>query len=245
MVGGDLGTITSLGCSPDTPECGRSALSSWLTAGSIEVVNVATAAAAASETLATTVTELRDAGVEVIGYGEAALEARSGIRLSRSGTTISVHGISLVVDDARSAGPDSPGIAGVGVFDDLLDEIESLGGEGLGVVVIVDIGSADDRAPTPQHVRDIQRLVDAGADAVIGHGSDFIQRFDRIDNTTVAYSLGNAITPTDEPLRADSAILRLEFGAPGRACLLPTTANSTGPELDDPSNQSCEPEDRG
>jgi len=245
MIGEDLATIVSVGCNPDTPECANPALATWMAEGSVEVVNVATASAAASETLSTTVAELRAAGVEVTGYGEAAFAARSGVRLSSSGVTISIHGISLIVDDERAAGPNSPGIAGAAVLDELLEEIEALGDEGLGIVVLVDVGSLDDRAPTATQISDIQRLVDAGADAVIGHGSDFIQRFDRVGNTTVAYNLGNAVTSTDEPLRTDSAVLRLEFGSPGSACLLPTTADSAGPALDDPANQSCAMENAG
>ena len=87
-------------------------------------------------------------------------------------------------------------------------------------------------------IRDRQ-LIDAGANAIIGHGSDFLQRFDQVSTGVVAYGLGNAVPASAEPLRRDTSVLRLEFDRPGTSCLLPATATESGPSLDDEATLDC------
>lgn len=239
LVGNDVATIASLGCDPTDPDCTSSMVAGWAKGG-VDLLNVATAeAAAAGASLPAFVEELDGEGLTVLGYGLNRASAVSGVTVGNE-SAISLHAISLNADDEASAGVDSPGIAGPSAFDALLDAVADRQATGLAVVVLVDAGSIDDRAPNAAQIESIQRLVDLDVDAVIGHGSDFIQRFDRIDQSTVMYNLGNAVVDTSDVLRTDSAVLRLEFGTPGRACLLPSTATALGPILDDVSVQSCD-----
>lgn len=239
LVGNDLATVASLGCDPTSPECTAPLVSAWSNGG-IELLNIATASSVlAGDALAAYVEQLRVGGLTVIGYGPNRASAVSGVTVGDTGSAISLHAISLSASDDASAGFDSPGIAGPSTFDALLEAIDDRQSAGVGVVVVVDVGSLDDRSPTPEQIGSIQRLIDLGVDAVIGHGSDFIQRFDRVGQSTVAYNLGNVVIDTPDVLRTDSAVLRLEFGTPGRACLLPSTATAAGPLLDDVDVQSC------
>lgn len=239
VVGNDLVTVASLGCDPTTEGCGAEAVIEW-SSGGVDLLNVATAeAATVGEDLRRFVLDVTTSGLNVLGYGPNEASAVNGLTAGSGDSMISLHAISLRADDAASAGEVTAGIAGPASFDALLEEVAMRHEDGLGVVVVVDAGSLDDRSPTTEQIDGIQQLIDAGADAVIGHGSDFIQRFDRVGQSTVAYSLGNAVIDTAEALRADSALLRLEFGTPGQACLLPTTATAVGPLLDDLSVQSC------
>lgn len=235
----DLVTITSLGCDPTTPECGPSAILDW-SVGGVDLLNVATAdAALAGSNLGEVIAQIRVGGVEVVGYGEDLVSATSGITVTSGGLTVSIHALSLTANEESWATEDAPGIAGANSFDTLLETIQERRQLGAAIVVLVDSGELDDRAPTPQQVIDLERLVAIEVEAIIGHGSDFVQRFDRVGNSTVVYNLGNSVTPTDDPLRTDSALLRLEFATSGRACLLPTTAGPDGLALDDPAIRSC------
>lgn len=239
VIGNDLVTVASLGCAPTAEGCGADEVTGW-SLGGVDLLNVATAeAATAGEDLRTFVVDVGTKGLNVLGYGPNEASAVNGLTAGSGDSMISLHAISLRADATASAGAVTAGIAGPASFDALLEEVATRHEEGLGVVVVVDVGSLDDRSPTPEQIDSIQQLVDAGVDAVIGHGSDFIQRFDRVGQSTVAYSLGNAVIDTPEALRADSALLRLEFGNPGQACLLPTTATAIGPLLDDLSVQGC------
>ncbi len=239
LVGNDLATVASLGCDPTSPDCTAALVTSWSNGG-IDLLNVATSdAASAGDALPAFVDQLNGAGLTVLGYGLNRASAVSGVTVGSNASAISLHAISLNADDQASAGVDSPGIAGPSSFDALLDAVADRQAAGLGVVVFVDAGSLDDRAPRPALIDSIQRLVDLDVDAVIGHGSDFIQRFDRVDQSTVVYNLGNIVIDTPDVLRTDTAVLRLEFGTPGRACLLPATAAAIGPALDDVNVQSC------
>ena len=89
---------------------------------------------------------------------------------------------------------------------------------------------------------DRQAILDTGgADAIVGHGSDFLQRFEKIDETAIAFNLGNALTANDEPLRRDSAVLRIQLEEAGDfTCLLPAEGSEFGIVLDDPAGAGCQ-----
>lgn len=237
----DVATIATLACDLLSDEqCVPTSVATWAS-GAIELLNVATDEAGnGGADLIGAIDEIRSQDIEVVGWGTDQASAVSGLTVQRNDATISIHGISLTVDPELAATDDRSGIAGPDAFDALIAEVDQRREEGAAVVVLVDTGDLDDRAPTDEHIAQIQRLVDVGADAIVGHGSDYLQRFDRVANSAVAYSLGNAVTPTAEPLRTDGAVLRLEFANPGRACLLPATASESGPALDDPSASDCE-----
>ena len=235
----DNATIASLGCTPTNEGCTSADVAAWAMGG-IDLVNVATSKAADErETLAEFIQDATTEGLNVVGYGLNLASAVNGVSVGTPGSPISVHAISVTASDDASAGPDTPGIAGPSAFDALLATIADRQSTGHGVVVIVDSGSLDDRAPSPSQIADIERLIDAGVDAIVGHGSDYLERFDHVGSSSVAYGLGNAVIDTTEPLRTDSAVLRLEFDSPGRACLLPSTASAVGPMLDHETVHTC------
>lgn len=237
----DVATVASLGCNPTDADCNPSDLLAW-SIGGVDLINLATAnAGLAGPDLEDVVLDIRSAGVQVVGYGEDLTTAIAGVTVETNNLTVAIYSISLTAAEETWATENSSGIAGANAFDALLQEVVDQRAEGIAVVVLVDSGSIDDRAPTEQQVADLQRLVEVDVDAIIGHGSDFIQRYDRVANSTISYSLGNAVTATEDPLRADSAVLRLEFAAQGQgqACLLPATSGPNGPALDDQTITTC------
>ncbi len=240
MINDDLATIVSLGCDTTTPECSRSSLVDWAT-GRVEVMNVATADAAGedSDALRALITDAEQAGIAVIGYGASEARAIEAAVVETNSVAVAVHAISMSVNGELAATSDGSGIAGAASFDSLLESVKANLEQNLAVVVLIDWGDSEGRAPSPEQMADVQQLVDLGVDAVVGHGADFLQRFDQVAGTAVAYSLGNTTTTDEDPLRGDGAVLRLEFATPGRACLLAITAAASGPVLDDPDTITC------
>jgi len=240
IIDDDLATIASLGCDTTTPDCSTSSLVDWAT-DRVEVLNVATSDAAGEDpdVLRSLVTAAEQAGVSVIGYGASEAEAIRATVFETDSVAVAVHAISMSTDGEFAATSNGSGIAGAASFDALLESVEANLEQDLAVVVLIDWADRDGRAPSPEQVADVQQLVDLGVDAVIGHGTDFLQRFDQVAGTAVAYSLGNTMTTDQDPLRGDGAVLRLEFATPGRACLLATTASASGPALDDPDTITC------
>ena len=234
----DLATIASLGCTPS--ECPSGPLATWAE-GQIEIINVATreAASEGAGQLGAQVSDLRARGITVVGFGENAIDAATPVIFTNGAEEIAIHAISLDPDNPAAATEDTPGVSGLADFDLLRQSVIANRNDDRGVIVLVDWGNTEGRAPTAEQVADVELIVEAGADAIIGHGSDFLQRFDLVGQAAVSYSLGNASVTTPEPLRADTAILRLEFDTPGRSCLFPATAGPNGPVLDNQENGRC------
>ncbi len=238
VIDNDLASVASLSCDRGDV-CAPDAVTSWA-AGRLEVVNVATSASVFDAAgLAAISSSLANSGVRTVGFGATADIAASPVIVQNNELGIAIHAVSLSAAPEVVATDDSPGIAGPQLLDRVLSSIGQSRTEGYGVVVLVDWGNLDQRAPTDAEVAAVRQLIDSGADAVVGHGSDFLQRFDQVGSAAVSYGLGNAITTNAEPLRSDTAILRLEFGTPGRSCLVPATATPAGPTQDDPSLGNC------
>jgi len=234
----DLASVVSLGCTPGDDGCEVERVE-LLESANIEVVNLATAAAGTAEdaTLNSTVSTLGEAGIGVIGWGANLEEAVLPLHIRTGGETIALHAISLAEDGAdrtAHATADAAGIAGPDAFVALLQALMDSETAGHRVVVAVDWGNAERRSPDEDTVDLATSLVRAGADAVVGSGSEFLNRLEVIDGAPVAFDLGQAATATDDALRRDTAVLRLEFGpTAAETCLLPATANASGPVLDD------------
>ena len=234
----DLATIASIGCSPT--ECPATAVATWAE-GTLEIVNVATRTAASEGLgqLEAYVGDLQREGIAVIGFGATIDDATRPIVFSNGNEEIAIFALSLDPDNPAIAANDAPGVAGLDSVGAIGELVTANRDSGRGVIVLVDWGDDDRRSPTIEQTDSITQIIDAGADAIIGHGSDFLQRFDLVDQTAVAYNLGNSSVTTTDPLRADTAVLRLEFDSPGRSCLLPATAGPSGPALDLPDSVSC------
>ncbi len=88
------------------------------------------------------------------------------------------------------------------------------------VVVGVHWGVEYQDTPEKWQIDTAHALVDAGADAVIGHHPHVLQGIERYRNAVIAYSLGNFVFPNaKEPIR-QGGILRLGFAKPASsACL--------------------------
>jgi len=238
VIEADLATIATLGCAAST--CSPDIVAEWAS-GQLQIMNVATLAAAIEgpDSLEAQVDALEAAGVATLGFGSDLQTSVEPILIGPAESEVAIHAISLAPDTQSLATNSSAGVAGPEAIDLLRESVIFHRNSGRGVVVIVDWGNLEGRSPTGQQLDDVDRIINAGADAIVGHGSDFLQRFDLVGQTAVAFSLGNASTSASEPLLSDTALLRLEFDSPGRSCLLPATASPSGPSLDDPTLTAC------
>ena len=238
IVQNDLATIASLSCDQGAA-CDPVTIASWAEER-VEIVNLATSAnVLSSEELVETESTLEEAGVAIVGYGQNTEAALSPIIFDNGDIAVAIHAISLAAVPEVTASDNAAGIVGPELFDSVHNSIAASRASELGVVVIVDWGNLDARAPTEDELSEVELLIDAGADAVVGHGSDFLQRFDQIGSGIVSFGLGNAVTTNEDPLRRDASVLRLEFDRPGRSCQLQTTATTGGPQLDDQTVLDC------
>lgn len=239
IVESDLATIASVNCNL-VDDCDIEAIADWAE-GRVDVINLATSANVLSVDELAEFTDLLEArGVAVVGFGTDRNSAERPFVFVNGDLTISIHSVSLEAVPDVQATEDAAGIAGPQSFDAVVEAVMASRDAEQGVVVIVDSGRLEQRAPSPTQTSIVEQLIDAGANAVIGHGPDFLQRFDQIGGGVAAYGLGNSVSASADPLRRDTSILRLEFARPGRSCLLPATASGAGPALDDLSVLSCE-----
>ena len=240
----DLVSLITLGCAPGTDGCTSDRIDA-LAAADVEVVNVASAAVGSTDAdqVGAAVASLGAAGIEVTGWGENRASAVEPVRIAAAGQTIALHAISLAEDGlerSAHATESTAGIAGPDAFAELLVAMAASQSAGDRVVVAVDWGDAERRSPDGEIVDLATALVRAGADAVVGSGSEFLNRLEVIEGAPVAFDLGQAATATDDALRRDTAVLRVVFnGDADAACLLPATASATGPSLDSTDEPVC------
>lgn len=164
-----------------------------------------------------TLSSLERAGIATSGAGRDDAEAERAVELRAGNSSVRVlsfgaYPVDRMGFDGRRtarAGPEKPGIL-------WLDE-ESIGRAAAQFrpdaldIVMVHGGEEWTRGPTARQRALYGRLVEAGADVVIGSHSHVVQPIEAVGNGLIAWSLGNFLFPGMEetPGGEDSAILRL------------------------------------
>lgn len=88
------------------------------------------------------------------------------------------------------------------------------------VLVVVHWGREYADAPSAAQVAIAHRLIDAGADALIGSHPHEVQAIERYRGGVIAYSLGNFLFDNARPVQRDGGVLALTFARRGAApCL--------------------------
>ncbi len=236
-------TLATLGCTSSTG-CAPTDLATFA-ANQIDVINLATSEAAAdgTEVLGEYQAALISTGVATVGYGENLEQATTPVVLGPEGRLVAIYSISFTpeLDTDLVASETTAGIAaGDEALARILERVRTSIDGGEKTIIMVDWGQTDDRAPTEAQIEWAQAFVDAEANVIIGYGSDFLQRFERIPPTAVAFNLGNAVTLDEEPLRRDTAVLHVSFTEEAeQTCLLPAVGGELGITLDNPAETDC------
>ncbi len=161
-----------------------------------------------------TVDLLEAAGVVTVGAGATSTEAyRYRIIHAIEDVYVAFVGVSMVVPSGFPARPDSPGIASSYPPDRMITSVQNAAGVADVVIVLVHWGLEYTTCPHPAQREFARRLLDAGADAVIGHHPHVLQPVEFADGELVAYSLGNFVWHPRSGYAGETGVLQVDFDA--------------------------------
>ena len=187
-----------------------------IAAGGVSVANLANNHAAdyGPDALTDTIDLLEEAGVTTIGAGRDADEAYQYRLLSATnGVRVAFVGASMIVPSGFPAGSATPGIASAHspARARVLDTVRAAAAEADAVIVAVHWGIERDTCPSNEQRLLARQLLEAGADAVIGHHPHVLQPVELVGNKLVAYSLGNFIWHVRSGITGETGVLQIDF----------------------------------
>ena len=187
-----------------------------IAAGGVRVANLANNHAMdyGGDALADTIDLLEGAGVVTIGAGRNIDEAyRYRILATGGGVNVAFVGASLIVPSNFAAGSSTPGVASAHPPDlaRVLDTVRAAGAAADAVVAIVHWGIERDPCPSDAQRLLAQKLLDAGADAVIGHHPHVLQPVVYTGDKLAAFSLGNFIWEPRQHMSGETGVLQVDF----------------------------------
>ena len=187
-----------------------------IAAGGVSVANLANNHANdyGSDALSDTIELLEAAGVATIGAGRNADEAYQYLLLSTdNGVRVAFVGASMIVPSGFTASAATPGIASAHppARARVLDTVRAAAAKADAVVVAVHWGIERDTCPSSDQRLLAQQLLDAGADAIIGHHPHVLQPVEFTGGKLVAYSLGNFIWHVRSGVLGETGVLQIDF----------------------------------
>ena len=187
-----------------------------IAAGGVDVANLANNHANdyGPDALTDTVDLLEGAGVTTIGAGRNAQEAyQYRLLTTGSGVNVAFVGASLIVPSAFAATSATPGIASAHTPSRarVLDTVRAAASTADAVVVAVHWGIERNPCPNDEQRLLAQQLLDAGADAVVGHHPHVLQPVVVSGGKLVAFSLGNFVWEPRTGLTGETGVLQIDF----------------------------------
>jgi poly-gamma-glutamate synthesis protein (capsule biosynthesis protein) len=180
--------------------------------------------------------EIRDAGLAPVGAGRDRAEALRPATFELNGWRVAVVGIDEVLDPVTMvAGPDTPGTAAGHDFDLALRAIRAAAARADVVVVAIHWGVELDTQPRAYQVQEAHRMIDAGADVILGSHAHRLQPMGRYRGRPIFYGLGNFVWPRFSAEGSTTGVAEVRITPDGRfeGRILPATIVSDGhPVLD-------------
>ena len=165
------------------------------------------------EGLEETIDSAAAANFPIVGIGRNADEAYAPWTSEIHGQRVAVFGATQVLDSALeaewTATDDSPGLASAKGENRLFVEVEQAAGAHDIVVVFLHWGVEGERCPTPDQQGLADRLIDAGADIVVGAHTHRLQGGGQKGGAYVHYGLGNFVFHNRGGLGSESGVLRV------------------------------------
>lgn len=137
------------------------------------------------------------------GGGSTLAEARRPARLSRGDTVMYVLAYCGRPPQEFYAGKKRPGIAPIDI-DVIREDIASCKTPDNIVFVSLHWGIEQTHIPQPYQIRQARQIIDAGADAIIGHHPHWPQGIEVYKGKPIIYSLGNFINGFINPVERDN-----------------------------------------
>ena len=165
------------------------------------------------EGFADELTLLDEAGLPFFGGGANKREAHRPLVLTANGLRVAFLGYNDFPPRSFAARRNTPGTAWL-IEKDVVRDIHAARQQADKVVLFLHWGEELEEAPLPEQQALARRLIDAGADAIIGAHPHVTQTIDWYKDRPIVYSLGNFLFdyfPTDPPVWK-GWIVRLTFG---------------------------------
>lgn len=183
------------------------------------------------EALADTLDLLNQAGIAYAGAGANSAEAYKHTTFGVKGKKVAFFAYSAVVPEGSWATATRPGMATTREkWSTRLEAIEAASKENDYVIVSFHWGLEYEDHPQ-EYQRDFaRRVIDAGADMVIGHHPHVIQGIELYKGRIIAYSLGDFVFDHYSRKTGETFILRTEFvgGEVSRVSITPVYADFKG-----------------
>ncbi|NPV28418.1 MAG: CapA family protein [Firmicutes bacterium] len=169
-----------------------------------------------------TLAVLRRAGIDPVGGGKNSIEAAQPVFKEANGYKVAFLAATEMADIFWSwenprtleATQERPGVAALEARR-LENTIRSLEGRADLVVVSLHWGTEYSDYPTPAQREIAHRLVDAGADLIIGHHPHCLQGVELYRGSLIAYSLGNFVYDRQRrPKCQEGLLLRVRYRGP-------------------------------
>lgn len=146
------------------------------------------------EGLLDTIANLDHVGLEHVGAGKDASAAYAPVYAERKGVKIAVIGVSRVLPESNwAAGTDHPGAASAYDPEAAASAVEAAKKNADVVVAIVHWGKERVDMPDDNQTTLAHRMIDAGADLIIGGHAHVLQGFEQYKGKWIAYGTGNFI----------------------------------------------------
>ncbi|MCA1031504.1 CapA family protein [Bacillus timonensis] len=143
-----------------------------------------------------TIRHVENYGLEYIGAGQNEQEAYGAKRVTIKGKELKFMGFSRFMPSTTwYAGVNKPGIASAYQEEKVIEAIKRESSEGDLLFVYIHWGVEKNNQPEHWQRDYARRMIEAGADAIIGAHPHVLQGFEYINGKPVAYSLGNFLFP--------------------------------------------------
>lgn len=154
-----------------------------------------------AEGLCETLEHLRSAGIRCVGAGADESAARRDVILKVDDISIRflayAYGMGQIAESAR------PGCAEA-VTDKILADVRRVASEGVLQVVSLHMDAEFQETPAPSRIKMCREIADAGVHLVVCHHPHVLQGVERWNDSVIAYSIGNYVTPISDYMKAHS-----------------------------------------
>ena len=196
------------------------------------------------QALLDSIRNLERADIVPIGAGASQEEADAPAYIDVKGWTIGLVAIGEVVDpDWQVAIGDEIGTSVGHDFPRALEAIREAGANADLVIVVIHWGIELDTQPRSYQVDEAYRMIDAGADVILGHHAHRLQPMDTYRGKPIFYGLGNFVWPSFSAEGSATAVAEVVVRSDGTLCgrLLHATIVSDGHPVLDPvtSTRDC------
>jgi poly-gamma-glutamate synthesis protein (capsule biosynthesis protein) len=175
---------------------------------------------------------LEEHSIYSIGGGEDQNLAFQPLLVEKKGEAFAFFGHLEFLLEGTTFNKDQPYPA-FGQIDRLCSDIQKLNSHIDHIIVTFHWGQENVAIPTKRQISYAHKVIDAGADLVIGHHPHILQSIATYKNKLILYSLGNFVFDNSDKLQKQSVIFRCQFenGKLVNPELVPVYINNCRPEL--------------